>query len=190
MKTNNLSLYLFRPFVKIAGWKAFFIGLIIMAITGFTATYAGISFNGALDFHFLNNITFTSSFLTLTIDIICITICMAVIGLFITKNFRFIDILGTMTLAKAPFLIAAIAALFVKAPETKEILQNPLIILSYPAFILMTILSLPVLIWSIALMYNAFTISIGKKGSEVVIGFIIALLLAETISKILIFFLI
>lgn len=186
MNQNKISTYLFRPFEKIAGWQAFFTGLIIVAVTGFTSKYAGVFFDGVIDTHFTNDVTFTKSFTVLSIDIVSISVVMWLAGFFLSKNFRFIDILGTMTLARAPLLIIAIASLFVNFPAAEEVLKSPGIIITNIQFLILMILSLPVIIWVIALTYNAFIISTNGKGTKATFIFITAIIISEILSKILI----
>jgi hypothetical protein len=92
-----------------------------------------------------------------------------------------------MTLAKAPYLILAIAGYFTVSPDINEIMKNPLIIFQSVSFVILTLLSIPVTIWGITLLYNALKTSCGVKGSKLTIAFIIALLVSEIISKILIY---
>jgi hypothetical protein len=107
-------------------------------------------------------------------------------SLLIARKTRFVDILGTMTLARAPYLILAIFSLFIQYPSTEEILSNPMIVFSSIPLIIFAIISIPITIWFIALMFNGFKVSTGGKGSKVGFVFTIALILAEIFSKILI----
>jgi hypothetical protein len=52
------------------------------------------------------------------------------------------------------------------------------------------LISVPVIVWYIALMYNGLKVSTGVNGSKLIIGFILGLLVAEIISKLLICFII
>ena len=109
-------------------------------------------------------------------------------GLFIARRFRFVDILGTMTLSKAPFLLLAIVGLFTKMPDMSNVIKDPFIMLSSPSLVFLLILSLPVIIWSIALMFNGFKVATGAKGTKLTVTFIAAVFVAEIVSKILIQF--
>ncbi|VBB46755.1 conserved membrane hypothetical protein [uncultured Paludibacter sp.] len=178
---------LWNPFTRIAGWQAFIIGLVVVIATGVIGTYGNLVFNGAIDAHFSDmDISFCKSFLMLGIDLISVVLVMYIVGLTIAKGFRFVDILGTMTLSRAPLLLLAIMALFTHQPALSEVMKNPLIIFSYLSFIVFLILSLPVMVWFIALMYNALKISTGIKGSKLILGFILGIIMSEIISKILI----
>lgn len=188
MKSNNYKWsLLWNPFIRVAGWQAFFVGLIVITVTGFVASYGNLLFDGAIDAHFGGEVSIGKIFLLLAIDLISVVLMMYLAGLFISKNFRFVDILGTMTLSRSPFLVLALSALFVRQPDLSEIIKNPMIVLSYPSFILFGIISIPVIVWYIALMYNALKISTGVRGTKLTIVFILTLLIAEIVSKALIY---
>lgn len=187
MEQNSVSMYLFRPFVKIAGWKAFGLGLVFVVLTAVAGKCANVVFDGVLDVHFADNVSFVHSFLFLGIDIASVVVCMYLAGLMVSRNFRFIDILGTMTLSRAPIMLLAVFALFVKSPDTTEILRNLMIVLNYTSFLILTLVTIPVVVWFVALMYNAFAISVGVKGSKMVAAFIVALIVSVVLSKMLIY---
>jgi hypothetical protein len=175
-----------NPFYRIAGWQALVPGLIFIVFMGLIGSYSNLIFDGIIDMHFVSELTLLHSFTVLAIDLVSIVLVMCLAGLFISKSFRFIDILGTMTLSKAPFLLLAVAGLFTKAPDMSHVMTNPYSMFSSPSFIFILVLSLPVIIWSVALMYNALKVSCDVKGSKLTVSFIIAVLVAEIISKILI----
>lgn len=183
---NNWNI-IWNPFTRIAGWQAFIFGILIVIVSGVIGKYGNLLFDGVIDAHFYDkDLTFTQVFYVLSIDLISLFVTMTIGALILTKKFRIIDILGTMTLARAPLLLLTIFALFVNQPATEEIIRNPLIILSYPMFLVFILITIPIMVWFIALMYNAFKVSTGTKGGKMVAVFVIALFLAEIISKILI----
>jgi hypothetical protein len=55
--------------------------------------------------------------------------------------------------------------------------------------IIFALILIPFGIWMIALMYNAYTVSCHLKGARAVISFIVALLVAEIVSKVILIFL-
>ena len=186
MKNKNALRYIYNPFEKIAGWQALIYGLIIACLSGWIGKQAGLMFDGAIDAHFGNEVSYYQAFMMLFIDVVCTGVVMYLAGLIVTRNFRFIDLLGTMTLARAPYLVLSLTGLFVTIPETAELLANPYQVFTSPGFLVFIILTLPVLVWVIALMYNAWKVSTGAKGSKMIIAFIAGLFVAEVISKILI----
>ncbi len=53
-------------------------------------------------------------------------------------------------------------------------------------FFVAAIIAILMIIWMVALMYKAYTVSCNLKGAKAVVTFIISLILAEIVSKILI----
>ncbi len=186
---NNISEWLFNPFKRIAGYEAFFTGLFISLVTVVIGTFSGIAFDGVIDAHLGNDLTILKSFLYLVISVITLVLVMYFAGTFINTGFRFIDLLGTMTLARAPFLIIALAGFFAKSPELEEMIKNPVIIFHYTGFMVLIFLSLPILIWYIVLLYRAFKITTGANGTKLIAAFVVGLIVSEVLSKTFIFLL-
>jgi len=185
MKNKSIFGLLVNPFTRIAGWQAFSLGLVFVALMGFIGASNGIAFDGVFDMHMFE-ITVQQAFIYLAIDLASLVLVMWVTGLIVSKNFRFIDLLGTMTLAKAPFLLLAIMGYFTTAPNMNAIMRDPYVIFHSTSFVIMMILTLPVMVWSITLMVNALKISCGLKGSTLTVAFIVGLFVSEIIAKILI----
>ena len=187
MKTNELGSLIFNPFKRIAGWDAFGVGLVIVVLTTFTSNFAGIYFDGVIDMHFAENFDNLKSWLMIPVNIISVSVIMWLAGITVSKNFRFIDILGTMTLSRAPFLLIALASFFVKVPDLSGIMQDPFVIFDSISFIIILIFTFPIIIWSVTLLYNAYKISTGASGQKLSISFLFGLIIAEIISKIIIY---
>lgn len=186
-----------NPFEKIAGFKALYLGLAAIILTGITGYFANVNFDGVIDMHFLEKeLSIASHIIEGFINWLSLSIVLLIAGFIFSKTkFRVIDLFGTQALARWPMLILAILALVTPhkavtqylmwkylgtgeevAPGTAEIIL----------FILFIIVSIVVIIWTIILMYRAFSISCNIKGTNGVISFIGALILAEIGSKILI----
>jgi len=65
----------------------------------------------------------------------------------------------------------------------------PKTFLDTPRLIVFTIICIPFIVWMIALMYNAYSVSCHLKGSRAVVSFIGALLVTEIISQVIFFLL-
>ena len=185
MKNKSIFGLLVNPFTRIAGWQALGLGLVFVALMGFIGASSGIAFDGVFDMHMFK-VTLFQSFSYLAVDIVSLVLVMWIVGLVVSKDFRFIDLLGTMTLAKAPFLLLAIMGYFTTAPDMNAIMKDPYVIFQSTSFVIMMILTLPVVVWSITLMFNALKISCGLKGSTLTVAFIIGLFVSEIIAKIFI----
>ena len=189
MKNNGVLSMLLNPFTRIAGWQAFGLGMIGIILMGIMGSLNGTAFDGVLDMH-MKKITLLQSFEYLLISLTCLVFVMWISGLVISKSFRFIDILGTMTLAKFPYIILAIAGFFVEIPDMSNIMNDPYSVFQNIPFIILLALSLPVTIWNIALIYNAFKVSCDISGPKLTVTLIIGLLVAEILSKVLTYLLV
>ena len=186
MKNKAFFSLMINPFTRIAGWQAFSLGLVFVILMGIIGTYTNVSFDGVLDVHNFQQMTFVHSFSFLAIDLFSLVLVMWITGLIISKSFRFVDILGTMTLAKAPLIIMALAGYLMKSTDSAELLKNPALFYHSAPLIIFIILALPILIWNITLMYNALKISCDAKGTKLTIAFILAVIVSEIVSKIII----
>lgn len=184
---NNWKLF-YNPFTRIAGWQALGTGLVVVVLSGIIGTLGNLLFDGVLDAHLAEKADYRTSFILLAINVVSATVAMYAAAAVIAKQTRFIDIFGTMTFARSPYLLAALLALSVTPIPSEKIMENPLIILSHPAYLLFSLIAMPLMIWFIALMFNAFKVSTGAKGAKLVVAFIIGIIAAEIISKILIHF--
>lgn len=177
-----MNTWLLRPFTYIAGSKALLTGWLVMLATSVVAYFSKTHFDGAIDAH--AGATGMPYFIYLLEALIawgCMVLaCYAAAAIFARTSFRLIDIAGTLALARSPLLIIALIN-FAMPP-----LENPLDI--DPTVIILALISLPFFIWMLVLMYQGFSVSANMKGNEAVIIFILALIVAEVISKVLISF--
>jgi len=188
MKSKTFFLWLFNPFTYIAGGKALIIGLCIQLLTVFIGNMTGSHFDGAIDLHVGGKTTLLNDFYMWGISVITLILVLYISGLILIKNFRFIDLAGTVLLSRTPYFFLVILAFFVEFPTKEAILTDPFSILLNIPFLIFASLSFFVLIWTVILLFNAYKISTGLTTSKAVVSLIIAIIIAEVISKILIYF--
>ncbi|RYE20333.1 MAG: hypothetical protein EOP42_27635 [Sphingobacteriaceae bacterium] len=165
----------------VAGWQALSFGLLLMAITTVTAFFSHTNFDGAIDVHFNPNFPFWFHVFEQLNAWLSTVIVFFIIGILLSKsNIRLIDVAGTLALARAPMLFAALIG-FVPALHQ---LPTPDHLFAIAVWGLLAAI---VSIWTIALMYNAFIISCNLKSNKAIVGFIISIVLAEIVSKISIY---
>lgn len=196
---RNLKNYLFNPFEFIAGGKALLIGIPVILLTGFISYFSAMHFDGVLDMHFPLHSKLYVHLLEGLISWLCLSLVFGLAGVILSASkVRMIDIFGTLAFARWPMIMVAVSGLFVNADSANKYItyaflkQGEAVVLkSYelPVFIIFTIISLLLLIWMVALFYKAYTISCNLKGARAVISFIVGLLLAETLSKLVLSFL-
>jgi hypothetical protein len=193
---NKVITWLFNPFHYLAGGKSLLIGLILIAISGVIAYFSNSHFDGVLDFHTGMKMPIWFMVLEGFIDWIILAVTLLITGMIISRTrFRVIDVFGTQALARFPTVFVAIAALLPGYNSLiMKIAANPMNAVSIifenigPLIILLIVLFviLVMVIWMIALMYRAFAVSCNISGWKAIVGFIIALLIAEIISKLII----
>jgi len=188
MKKNNVIDLIFNPFTKIAGIKALIIGLAFMLLMGFVGALSGTYYDGVIDVHLGTSGKFMESYVFLLIGFLSIVLMTSVPGLIFSKGFRLIDVFGTMALSKVPLLIPALLGFFVDEQILLDLYSDPLLIFESTSLIIFSIFCIPFLIWNIILMYNAFKVSLNIKGNKNIVLFIVTIILAEIISKIIIYY--
>lgn len=172
--------WLFNPFVFIAGWQALGLGLLLMLLTLLTAYFSQTRFDGAIDVHFAAYFPFKVYVFEQLNAWLSTVIVFFAAGFVLSKsNIRLIDVAGTLALARFPMLFAALIG-FVPALHQFPTANN--IALIAITGLIVALFS----IWMIVLMYRAFTICCNLKGSKAIWGFVISIILAEILSKIVI----
>jgi len=174
--------FLFNPFHKIAGAKALFMGLVFAIITLIIAPFSYSAFDSALGFHkaqFENWWSYTAVNCISWISLVFVY-CIAAI-LFSKTKFRLVDIVGTTLLARAPLLIIAIIAFYLPELHKEDIQHLDEFHLSFIAIIALISIVLCT-IWMVALLFNAYRVSLNIKGNKAIWTFILTLLCAEILS--------
>jgi hypothetical protein len=173
--------YLINPFERIAGWQALFTGIAVMALTVVIGKINQIAFVSVLNVVFGATINYSSAFALQTANFLILFVMIWLAGVCFSKSkLRVIDIAGTLALAHAPLLLLTIIYFL---PVTPTGLYDA------SRSIISHLISIPFLIWMIALMYSAYSVSCHLKGSRSIISFIGALFVAFSISFFVSFFL-
>ena len=186
--------WVYNPFEKIAGWKAFGIGIVILCLATVIGYFGNTVFYG-ISIKSVAGITWCKAFSLQAFGLAVTVFVLWITGLLSAKHVRFQDILGTVTLAKYPLVLAAIMFLtlskwlnelnnmLLSAGNAQEImgLFNNLTISDYALFLMFIIVSILILVWTIALLFNAFKVSTNLKGGKCALLFIVGLLISEII---------
>ncbi|MEN8126390.1 MAG: hypothetical protein ABFR90_01140 [Planctomycetota bacterium] len=191
----SVSQYLFNPFRTIAGFQALFLGLVIILMAAYIGSLSNTHFDGVLDVHSGLEAPTWLFFAESLIDWLCMVLFLFFSALIVSQSqWRFIDILGTQALSRWPTLITALVMLPDANRRFIEYLMSKLSQSSIEAamtadavvfFVAVTIAVL-MIIWMVALMYKAYAVSCNVKGAKAVITFVLSLILAEIVSKVLI----
>jgi len=190
MKSKDVLRFIFvNPFEKIAGWQALGLGLIIVVLSTLIASYNDAYFNSAWGMQIMDSRPLWVAFAMLGISLASMLLMFLLTGVFFSKNFRVIDVIGTSFLARAPYLFLAVTACI----PMPEILKDPaalienvnVLFLSF-TFWVYIVLTVLITVWFMALHYHAFRVSLNIRKSVNVIVFIVSIIFAGIFSTILI----
>ena len=176
---------LFNPFHKIAGYKAFVLGTLIAALTIFVSLYSHSLFDGVIDFHKASYTNYWPYLTFYLISWICLIFYFGLAGILWSRTkFRWIDLVGTTLLSRFPLLIVAILAFAIPFYNHEQLSDISKIHFSV-SFLIASGISLLCIIWTVALYYNSYRVSLNIKGARAVWSFITVLVLAEITSLII-----
>lgn len=193
---RGLKQWLFNPFNFIAGSQALLLGLAIILLSAALGFLGTTHFDGTLDVHVGASAPFWFFILEVLIDWLSLALPLYLFALIFSKSsFRAIDLFGTQALARWPYLIIALLMLapavqrvnqyFLSlaglAPRQPELNYLDILVAGF-AFIL----SFAMIVWTVALMYKAYVVSCNLKGTRAVVTFVLAIVIAEISSKIII----
>ena len=199
-----MKTWLFRPFERIAGALALGLGLLLLLVTAWLASRAGLITDGVLDLHFAPQAGLVDLIVQALINWLSLSLMLLAAAWWLSRRrFRLLDLFATQALARWPMLIGvaylSIPAVSVEINEgTARLLdampEDPGQVMAPAGLMLdamwLMLVSLPVLAmmaWMIWLMYHAYALVSDLKGQTAVFSFVGALVLAEIISRALIY---
>ncbi len=185
-----MKTWLFNPFKFIAGNKALLLGIGAMLVTAVACFLEKQHLDGVVDVHGPMGSPVYMFLLEPLIDWACLVIPLYIFGSILsTSAIRFIDVAGTSALARYPLFFVVLASLLTPTMThdpsklVQVIMTNSGLLLQ---LILLALVTLPFTVWTVALMYNAYSLSANVKGAKAIMSFIASILIAEIISKIII----
>jgi hypothetical protein len=187
-----MKTWIFNPFKFIAGNKALLIGLGAMLVTALVCFKWTVHLDGIIDIHKGKETPSWLYFTEPVIDWVCFFLPLYIFGRsFSGPSIRFIDIAGTAALARYPIIFAVILSILIPLHSVnpqqilQEIQSNHVLL---GKIMLLALMIVPFIVWTVALMYNAYSISANLKGPKAIWSFIVSLLIGEIISKIIIYY--
>lgn len=199
-----MKTWLLKPFDRVAGGPALLTGLIVLLLTAGLAWHNGLQTDGVLDLHFQTELSLIDLLVQGLINWLVLSVCLLIAGRWLSKTkFRSLDLFGTQALARWPMLLAVI---YLSIPAlggriealTLRLLEamptEPDQVMASSEYLLdalwLTLISLPLMacvIWMIWLMYHSYALACNLRGQRAFFSFAGALLLAEILSKLLIY---
>ncbi len=197
---------LFNPFLQVAGLKAFAVGLIFVIASTLLSWVFNTKFDGVLDAHFGESTSLKTQFLINLINICCLVAVFYLLAIVLTKGkTRFVDILGTMTLARFPFVLIPLInigningrigekivySMRDKIPENviSDVHCQPCTVSigEYIYLVFSIIVVLLIIVWYVTLLFRAYQVSTNLKRTKIIVSFIAGIILAEFSSSFLI----
>ncbi len=189
---------LFKPFEKYSEKQILIAGILLTSVGLLLASNFDATFDGALDVHFISGITFRmimSDFLIVNVILIAMLYIAAKI---VNNKTRLIDIASVTILSRSILYILSIfnvnggmvlieSKLLKLKSEKSEMILSALSSGDLVFLIISGFFSIMMVIWYVALLFNGYKIASNAKGSKSIVLFIIGLLLAEVVSKVLIY---
>lgn len=196
----KLSQILFHPFHRIAGVQALGLGLVTVIAAGLLGAAQGLHFDGVLDLHVGRSAPWWLFVAEGLIDWLCLALVLLAAGRLVSRSaFRSIDLIGTQALARWPMLGVALACLapgfhrfnqeLLKALTNLKPGEIPSLPTDSPDVVVFAVVTLVMLlgtVWMVALMWKSFSHCCNVRGGRAVTAFVLGLLAAEVLSKLLV----
>lgn len=187
---------LFNPFERYSEKQLVFIGITSTIIGSLMAIFFNARFDGILDLHFVEKIKIHEPIIDLLIDLFCLVLILFLIGRYINKKTRIIDIISATLISKIPFYFLLFQNINNLSFKITDKLAKSLLTKNYSLETITTsemtylffcgIINLVLVIWSITLLFNGFKTATNAKNTKSIFLFIVAVILTEVVSKILI----
>lgn len=177
-----------NPFIYLAGAKALIIGVSGILLSGVVAYFTNTHFDGVLDIHYGAGKPFWVFLSVGLVNWIVVAFTLGIAAVILSgTRFRIIDLLGTLAVARIPFILTTLIPLFYEPNRLLDLLEGTIPLSTSDIFgiTISGLIALIVIIWVITWTYQAYTHTANLKGSKAVSSFIIALIVATVIDKII-----
>lgn len=181
-----------NPFIKFSEKQLLIVGVPSGIAGSLIASTIGVTFDGLLDVHLYPETTFLDSIIENGILITLITLLLFGFGKIINAKTRFIDILNSSLLFRIPFYFTALlTSIPVIKKMEEEVMKNinslneiNLQTTDLIVILVVSILSIVLLIYSIALLFQGFKTATNAKKTVHYFVFGVLILVGEVLSKI------
>jgi hypothetical protein len=191
-----MKLSIFNPFTRIAGLTSLTIGLAAILATTLIGYFSHIHFPDMISVKLSGNLSISIVLLENLSNWLVPSILFYLAIVIFSKPVRVLDVFGTVAMARIPFLIAALTGFFPAQLKFASYVMWKFAKMGTPVeisgfeiatAIIIGIVTILVIIWSIALLFNAFKTISNLNNSKLVAVFIPTLILSIVISMTLFF---
>lgn len=185
-----------KPFETLQETKLFSIGILLLLAGSFFAFLTNTRFDGVLDMHMTSYIKWYQPLLDNIVNTLCLTATLFLLSRFLPTKARFIDILNVALICRVPLYFSLFVNIGGIQKETSDFLlanlHNPMAITELPVinlllFGLSALLALTAIVLMGFLLYRGYRNATNSKQASHHVLLIIAVLIAETISKFLVY---
>ena len=186
-----------NPFETFSEKQLLFTGLVATVFGIFIGFVFNARFDGVVDLHFSESVTWQEVALDNLINIVVLSIVLFVAGKTINPKTRIIDILNSSLISRIPFYILPFfnvnQIMFHSSNEMMESIQNgqfsEITSTNLILTLVFSLVAILLLICFVILLWNGFKIATNAKGNKAIILFVVSLFVAEIVSKYLIIYL-
>jgi len=172
---------IYNPFPSVSVATGLFLAALAV-LAGFGVALLGVRFDGALDLH-LAPTNLSEAALDAANSWFTTVVVFWLASLIVARQGRIIDFLIAVGIARWPIVLAGLAlggifsypASLVEQAET-----NP----NSPMLILAALIVLPAIVWMMTLLFHGFKYASGLRGGRLTVTFIVAIVVAEILSKV------
>lgn len=169
--------------------------LVVGTIATMLAYFFNARFDGVIDMHLVGKISLWQPFADNAIIILCLVLILFLISKYLNPKTLTIDILTTVIVARMPYYILPLFnanGYLYQTTKNLAKMATPsklpgISSLSIVVILVFALISIIFLTWYIILLYNGFKVSSNAKGTKPIILFVLGILFAEILSKLLIF---
>lgn len=173
---------LYNPFTYIAGVKSLIGALLAVVATAWVCFITGTHDDGLTNTRFAGDTIFIYFLLEHVLHWLFCAVMLFCAGIIFSKSsIRFIDVLGTTGLSRIPLFFLPVIRLI---PVFRSLVYNSL------NLSVLFVLHVVLVVWVVALTYHAYRVSCNVKQPMLVVSFAGALLLAEIISRLSLYFIV
>ncbi|MDR1370443.1 MAG: hypothetical protein LBJ72_10040 [Dysgonamonadaceae bacterium] len=193
--------YLFKPFRYIAGKESLFVGIGVLLMLSVLGYLTNTNYDGVLDMHYGCETERLPYGVHALFELIAwfslVAVLYPVAKIFSSSSVRPVDMAGTLAMARFPLVFGALLGLnpglhtictkgisLVDEETIASIVQ--VIEANRSSFLWAGLFSIPLIIWYIVLLYNAYSVSANLKGERGGWSFAMGLIISEILAQILI----
>lgn len=185
-----------KPFETLQETKLLFIGSLLLVAGSLFAFLTNTRFDGVLDMHLTSQIQWYQPLIDNIINTLCLTVTLFILSRFLPTKARLIDIFNVALICRVPLYFSLFVNIGNIQQETTDFLvanlHNPTMITELPfinlfLFGLSALVGLTALVFMGFLLYRGYKNATNSKQASHHVLLIVAVLLAEVVSKLLVY---